>query len=559
MAAPTFVTAHDTIWSDHTTNPKAQTFTPGLGNSLVALMGAANSTFAVTVAGGPTWTAAQSQLTGSNCAMNASTAIGDGASDTVNVAMAGGSTSNHFGGVIFEFTNSDGLGASASATNIASTHVTLAITTTQDNSAIAVLLLDFNAVTPVGRAWDAINGIVPTVAAGGGNGFELTPAGTIGDDYTVVRGYYPDAGLAGAKTVGVTTAGTMRGTIVAVEVKGNATSAVDVTVDAVVATATAAAHAPAVSATRSPTVTAVAATASGLAAAPAVSATRNLAVTAVKATATAAAAVPVVDSTVVTSGGGPATASGSMPAPSVSVTGSGSVNVSPPAATASGSAHAPVVATTGSASATAVAATASGLMRVPAVSATRSVTVAAVKATASAQAVPPTHIGVPGQDVTVVAPVATGSASLIAPAVDVENPPAAPVWLFTPPMRTDRHRLSGSLFYKFDVSSTVWFKDGVWQFKFFPLDSDTAGGILLTNTGPVEVDEATAMALEAAGIGTVELVGGGLLDGLSIVDNGDGTFTISGDGVTINPDGTASVASGGSSLDDGTVSLMGGI
>jgi hypothetical protein len=117
---------------------------------------------------------------------------------------------------VARFSGSAGVGASNKA-NVASGAPSLDITTQADNSAIIVLVSDWMAVDGASRTWRTVNGITPTA----GNGYELTYAFTSGR-YTVYVAYYPDAGTAGLKTVGLSAPTGMKYSIVAVEVKSAA-------------------------------------------------------------------------------------------------------------------------------------------------------------------------------------------------------------------------------------------------------------------------------------------------------------------------------------------------
>lgn len=77
--------------------------------------------------------------------------------------------------------------------------------------------------------------------------------------------------------------------------------------------------------------------------------------------------------------------------------------------------------------------------------------------------------------------------------------------LFTPPTRNQVILLERSLRCTYPVASTVW-KDanGVWHAQEVPYAGDLATAQrVLTATGPVQVDAATAAELIAAGIGTI--------------------------------------------------------
>jgi hypothetical protein len=141
-------------------------------------------------------------------------------SQTVSTTLTGGGL-DRFNLNVVRFSGSDGIGAvPAGEAETASTAPSLDITTTAANSAIVVFCADWNAADGASRTWRTVNSITPT----SGNGYELTYFRN-SSQYTVYIGYYPDAGAAGVKTVGLSAPTTMKASIVAVEVKG--TSAVD--------------------------------------------------------------------------------------------------------------------------------------------------------------------------------------------------------------------------------------------------------------------------------------------------------------------------------------------
>ena len=116
---------------------------------------------------------------------------------------------------VVRFSGSDGIGAAPAGENeTVGTAPSLNITTTGDNSAIVVFVGDWSAADGTSRTWRTVNGIAPSV----GNGYELTYFRNAAN-YSVHIAYYPDAGAAGVKTVGLS-APTMKASIVAVEVLG---------------------------------------------------------------------------------------------------------------------------------------------------------------------------------------------------------------------------------------------------------------------------------------------------------------------------------------------------
>jgi hypothetical protein len=128
---------------------------------------------------------------------------------TTAVANSGGGT-RFFGQGTTVLSGSDGIGATATS----STAQSVTLTTTQDNSAILVVISDWSAGNwGTTRPWTTINGAAGT---------ELTYfRDTV--RYTTGRAYWADAGPAGAKTVGLSgLSGTW--SVVAIEIKGTASS-----------------------------------------------------------------------------------------------------------------------------------------------------------------------------------------------------------------------------------------------------------------------------------------------------------------------------------------------
>lgn len=110
------------------------------------------------------------------------------------------------------FRNTQGVGA----VNV--THNTglpsLSLTTTSDSSAVVVFSDDWQALDGSSRTWQTVNNITPTAA----NLMELTYArGSTA--YTAYAAYYPDAGTAGSKTLGLASGPTPQSySIIALEI-----------------------------------------------------------------------------------------------------------------------------------------------------------------------------------------------------------------------------------------------------------------------------------------------------------------------------------------------------
>ena len=135
---------------------------------------------------------------------------------TYNLSVSSaGTATGHWGDIALVFTGTAGTGASSSDTGTGAP--SLALTTTGDNSAIAVIVLDANAVSGASRTWLTLNGYTPTA----GNGYELDYTLDSGN-YGVYVAYYPDAGPGGsAKTVGLSAPSGMKYTAVAYEILGS--------------------------------------------------------------------------------------------------------------------------------------------------------------------------------------------------------------------------------------------------------------------------------------------------------------------------------------------------
>ena len=135
---------------------------------------------------------------------------------TYNLSVSSaGTATGHWGDIALVFTGTAGTGASSSDTGTGAPSLTL--TTQGDNSAIAVIVLDANAVSGASRTWLTLNGYTPS----SGNGYELDYTLDTGN-YGVYVAYYPDAGPGGsAKTVGLSAPSGMKYTAVAYEILGS--------------------------------------------------------------------------------------------------------------------------------------------------------------------------------------------------------------------------------------------------------------------------------------------------------------------------------------------------
>lgn len=212
MPAPRFVQEAETAFNT-TTTPKTSAALTDLGGDVLLSAGVGEdgglTTIVPTLTGEVFASAVNIGTTGSTSRIHAHTTTisSDGVAETVSVARTG--TALWFGANMLLFRDSAGFGAAPpSAQSITAASPNLAITTTQENSAIVVILTDWGASDPTTWTWRTVNGVAPTIQTS----FQDTV------HYAFVIGYYPDAGSIGAKNVGVTNSITY--TIAAVEIKG---------------------------------------------------------------------------------------------------------------------------------------------------------------------------------------------------------------------------------------------------------------------------------------------------------------------------------------------------
>lgn len=216
MAAPTFIQESETVFNTVTTPKATGNFTTNTGDVVVSVQAIENQDGNNTIAAtgtNVTLTSQQEVNVNNNTMVELSAGV-VASGGTTSVSFAAGSAGvEWFGGNALTFRGSDGIGASSQAN--ASGAPSLSITTTQDNSAIVVVVGDWNAVDGASRTWNTVNGITPT----SGNGYELTYFRD-GAHYVAYIAYYPDAGAAGAKTVGLSAPAGQQYSIAALEVKG---------------------------------------------------------------------------------------------------------------------------------------------------------------------------------------------------------------------------------------------------------------------------------------------------------------------------------------------------
>ncbi|HEY7431995.1 MAG TPA: DUF5047 domain-containing protein [Streptosporangiaceae bacterium] len=215
VTAPTFTAAYQVSSWTTTTSPKTASPTVAADDVLLVLGGSEDYHWplATPSGGGLPWALLARVALSEFCPAYTWWAAGVAAgSPTVTGELTTGGGEWGFG--ILRFSGSDGIGATAA--KHAAGAPSLDITTKADHSALAVIVLDWNAADGSSRTWRTVNGITPSP----GGGDEITYARDSGK-YAVYAAYYSDAGTAGVKTVGLSAPGGQKYSILAVEVKGH--------------------------------------------------------------------------------------------------------------------------------------------------------------------------------------------------------------------------------------------------------------------------------------------------------------------------------------------------
>lgn len=221
MAVPTFVSYTDTGWATTVTTASVATSSISVqsGDILVAVGATSDSAVTLAVSGGSlTWTAAQSINVSSYCSAYIWTATASSTTSfAVTFSRTGGSTSQKYGGGVYVF-------RAASIGNSSKTNTTgapsLALSSSQANSAIVQINADWNAADGASRTWRTINSTTPT----SGSGYEKAYYRDA-SQYVVYSAYWPDVGSTGSKTTGLSAPSGQQYAVIALEVKGAASAA----------------------------------------------------------------------------------------------------------------------------------------------------------------------------------------------------------------------------------------------------------------------------------------------------------------------------------------------
>ncbi|WP_445149843.1 hypothetical protein [Baekduia sp. Peel2402] len=207
ITAPTFISENEvSSWTTTGASKSTASFAVQAGDVLVAYGMTEDSPNGLSISGGSlTWT--QQQLVNTSSYGRAYVWTATASSTTSITVTFTRSGSGQYGGDVLVFRGSGGIGAS-SKTNTTGAP-SLALTTTQANSAIVVASVDWNAVSGSSRTWRTGAGALTETT------YSTDPA-----HGTFYGGYHASAGAAGSKTVGLSAPSGQQYSIVAVEVKG---------------------------------------------------------------------------------------------------------------------------------------------------------------------------------------------------------------------------------------------------------------------------------------------------------------------------------------------------
>jgi hypothetical protein len=218
-AFPTFVSHTATVFNTSTTPKTTASISVNNGDVLIAygcIEGQSSSTSdSINVSGGSlTWTKNQWVKVGSTTYVLVASATATSTTSITVTLTHVGNTTTWYGGGVYVFRDSNGIGASNKTNSTGGPSMSL--TTTQTNSAIVYVSGDFVPVDGASRTWRTINSVTPTA----GNGFEKTYFFNA-SHYTVYSAYWLDVGATGAKTVGLSAPTGQTYSIAAIEVTGN--------------------------------------------------------------------------------------------------------------------------------------------------------------------------------------------------------------------------------------------------------------------------------------------------------------------------------------------------
>lgn len=218
MAAPTEVTNAATAFNVATT-PKSVSSVSVQTNDVITVLSITGNN--LTTVGTPsdganTYTLRQTVNFTDFTDVRVWTAVAAGNASLTIQAARGGSGGDRWG---FDVGVDRGASVGASAQAHTTGAPSVSLTTTQDNSAVYVVVGDWTPVDGASRVWRTVNGFTPT----SGNGAEKVYSFTSGA-LTCYVARYPDVGTAGAKTFGLSAPTGQKYSIAAIEIKGTAST-----------------------------------------------------------------------------------------------------------------------------------------------------------------------------------------------------------------------------------------------------------------------------------------------------------------------------------------------
>lgn len=235
MAAPTLAASAQSVWNTNGAT-KTVSVTVQTGDQIVVGCGTEDTgtTFNTPTNDGTalTWTLKQEAAGASNARAAQWTAVAD-SNRTIIITGNRAGVNNDWGMYANAWRGSNGIGASNKVEGDTSANFSVGITTTQDNSALDVLIVD----------WGAVGGARTYLTTGVG---AFTEQNNIDDgaQYATQHGYHADVGTAGAKTVGDSAPAGQDVSIVVVEVLGTGAGNVTVNMGSTQAVLTLSAQAP---------------------------------------------------------------------------------------------------------------------------------------------------------------------------------------------------------------------------------------------------------------------------------------------------------------------------
>jgi len=209
--APTLVNKYESAnWTN--ANPATKTLMSAVsiqaGDILVGMAATeGEDILGITENGSSSWVSQYLNVGLSHIAVWTYTCTGN---ESLTVAVTLNNTIPHFGGCVYHFRGSDGIGAK-NQTAGSSGDPAVTLSSVAANSAIVMIVSDWNARTGTQTANTTIGSFTPMTGFPGDN-----------SNYGVFGGYYPDAGAAGNKAIGMTVPDGQDWTIAGIEIKGAA-------------------------------------------------------------------------------------------------------------------------------------------------------------------------------------------------------------------------------------------------------------------------------------------------------------------------------------------------